>query len=101
MARRPGGRSSIGSVIAPGGPSPSAAAPSMTASPVAASPVAGSRSGEDVIDHLGIVILVGQPGGEALGLQVEHRAVATAARHQLVVAAQLHDPTVFDHADPV
>ena len=38
---------------------------------------------------------------EARRLEVEHRAVAAAERHQLVVGAELDDPAVLDHADAV
>ena len=48
---------------------------------------AGAASGEVVILDALLVLR----GAEAAGLQVEHRAVATSARHQLGVRAQL-DP---------
>ena len=38
---------------------------------------------------------------EARRLEVEHRAVAAAARHQLVVGAELDDRAVLEHADAV
>src|SRR5262245_34322736 len=53
----------------------------------------GPIASEDVI---GRVLL-----GEALRLQVEHGAVAAAARHQLVVGAELDDAAVLEHADAV
>ena len=40
-------------------------------------------------------------GGEALGLEVEHRAVAPGVPHQLVVGAELHDLAVLEDADPI
>ena len=39
--------------------------------------------------------------GEALRLQVEHRAVAAAERHQLVMGAELDDLAVLEHADAI
>ena len=39
--------------------------------------------------------------GEALGLQVEHGPIASLERHQLVVGAELGDPTVLEDADAV
>src|SRR5206468_1488947 len=59
--------------------------------------VGRGRSGEDVIGFSLLVL----GGGEALGLKVEHRAVATALGHELVVRAELDDPAVFEHADAV
>src|SRR5207302_320799 len=53
--------------------------------------------GEAVIS-LSLLVLA---GGEALCLKVEHRAVAAALRHQLVVRAELDDLAVFEHADAV
>ena len=38
---------------------------------------------------------------EALRLQVEHRPVAAALRHQLVVRAELDDPAVLEDADAI
>src|SRR5437870_5608056 len=55
------------------------------------------RSGEDVIGDPFLVL----GGGEALRLEVEHRAVAPAQRHQLVVSAELDHPAVLEHADAV
>src|SRR5207248_2678415 len=40
-------------------------------------------------------------GGEALRLQIKHRAVATAFGHELVVRAELDDLAVLEHADAV
>src|SRR5687768_7112517 len=54
-----------------------------------------SRSGEDVIGHPLIL------GDEALCLQVEHRSIAAALFHQLVVRAELDDTAVLEHADAV
>ena len=39
--------------------------------------------------------------GEALRLQIEHRPVAPAERHQFVVRAELDDAAVFEHADAI
>src|SRR5215472_17004076 len=38
---------------------------------------------------------------ETFRLQIEHRAVASAERHQLVVRAELNHAAVFEHADAV
>ena len=38
---------------------------------------------------------------EALRLQIEHRPVAAAERHQLVVRAELDDAAVLEHADAI
>src|SRR5215470_11600266 len=38
---------------------------------------------------------------EARGLQLEHRAVAAAQRHQLVVTAELDHPAVLQDADAI
>jgi hypothetical protein len=58
--------------------------------------MASFRSLEDVI---GNALLFGIC--EALRLQIEHRPIAAAERHQLVVRAKLDHPAVFQHADPV
>ena len=34
-------------------------------------------------------------------LQIEHGPIAPGERHQLVVGAELDDPAVFEHADPI
>src|SRR4051794_27101748 len=58
----------------------------------------GNRtSGEDIVGHPFLVL----GGLESLGLEVEHRAVAPSAIHQIVVRANLHHPAVFEHADAV
>src|SRR5262245_38729757 len=57
---------------------------------------AATRS-EDVIRHA----LFAFHGPEALGLQVEHRAVASTLRHELVVGAELDDPAMLDDADAI
>src|SRR6185295_17146304 len=51
----------------------------------------GSASREAVIR--GPFLVLG--GAEALGLQLEHRAVAAPFCHELVVGAQLDDPAVL------
>src|SRR5262245_25196276 len=51
-------------------------------------------------DIIGLALIV-FGGGEAPRLQVEHRAVAAALRHQLVVRAEFDDLAVFEHADAV
>src|SRR6266850_5191823 len=56
-----------------------------------------SRSSEDVIGDPFLVF----GGCEALRLEVEHRAVAPAERHQLLVRAELDHPAVLEHADAV
>src|ERR1700722_1913833 len=38
---------------------------------------------------------------EALGLQIEHGAVAATQGHQLIVSAQFHHPAFLEHADAV
>src|SRR5882762_7988013 len=57
-------------------------------------PGARSRSGEDVI---GLALLLFWDV-EALCLQIEHRPIAPGERHQLVVRAELNDPSVLEHA---
>src|SRR5438552_8413544 len=57
----------------------------------------GGASDEDVIGPP--LLIVG--GLEPAGLQPEHRAVPAASCDQLGVGAQLHDPPVLQHADPV
>src|SRR5687768_7768590 len=57
---------------------------------------AASRSGEDVIDHALFFF-----GDEPLRLQIEHRLVAAASRHQLVVSAQLDHAALLEHANAV
>ena len=73
-----------------------------TAATSTAAPAAGRRrgraSGEDVIARPPPRRSV---DAEALRLQVEHRAVAAAPRHQLVVRAELDDAPVLEHADAV
>src|SRR5439155_23124511 len=56
-----------------------------------------STSGEDVIRPSLFLLR----HGEALRLQVEHRPVPAAERHQLVVRAELDDAAVLEHADAV
>src|ERR1700730_10892942 len=57
-----------------------------------ASPV---RSGEDVIGHS----LLFTCDYETLGLQVEHRSIATVQADQLVVRPELDDAAVIEYAD--
>src|SRR5881628_419046 len=57
----------------------------------------GRRSGEEIVS--GSLFVRG--GAEPFGLQVEHRAIAPALRHQLVVGAQLDNPAVLEHTDAV
>src|SRR4029079_16900497 len=52
-------------------------------------------SGEDIVDHPFLFL------AEPLGLQVEHRPVAAAKRHEFVVAAQLAHTPVCNHAEAV
>src|SRR5260370_36282489 len=56
-----------------------------------------SRSDEDVIGQSLFLLR----DAEALRLEIEHRAVAAALRHQIVVRAELDDATVLEHADAV
>src|SRR5437879_13340585 len=60
-------------------------------------PMARSRSGEDVIRCVLLVLR----DVEALRLQVEHRPIAPIQRHQLEVCAELDDPAAFEHADKI
>ena len=46
-----------------------------------------------------VVLLLAE--GEPLRLELEHRAVAPALGHELVVRAELDDPAVLEHADAV
>src|SRR3954464_623092 len=55
------------------------------------------RSGEDVI----LLALLVLRGVEPLRLQIEHRLIASAQRHQLVVGAELDDPTTLEDADAI
>src|SRR5215469_3117117 len=59
-----------------------------------------SSSGEDIEGHLFLAFL-GRALGEPLRLQREHRPVAAAQFHQLVVAAELDDGPVLHDRDPV
>src|SRR5882762_9615906 len=61
--------------------------------------VAGARcrSGEDVI-RLALLVV---RDVEALRLQIEHGAIASGERHQLVVRAVLDNPAVLEHADTI
>src|SRR6267143_3015428 len=59
--------------------------------------IARSRSGEDVI-RLALLVV---RDVEALRLQIEHRPIAPAERHQLVVRTEFDDPTVLEHADTI
>src|SRR5215469_8982543 len=59
--------------------------------------IACPRLGEDVIRHAFLF----RRGREALCLQIEHRSVAPAKRHQLVVCAELNHPAMFENADAV
>src|SRR5881392_4218542 len=60
-------------------------------------PMARSRSGEDVIRCVLLVVR----DVEALRLQAEHRPIAPGQRHQLVVCAELDDPAALEHADAI
>src|SRR4029453_2025200 len=51
------------------------------------------RSGEDVIGRF----LLTLAGRESLRLQIEHRPVAAAEVHQLVMGSQLDHPPVLEH----
>ena len=54
-------------------------------------------SGEDVI--LAALLVLGR--GEPLRLQIEHRAIAAAERHELFVRSELHDFPVLEDTDAV
>src|SRR5260370_28605971 len=54
------------------------------------------RSGEDVI---GCALLVRDV--EALRLQIEHRSIAPAESHQLVMSAEFDDAAVLENADTI
>ncbi len=60
----------------------------------------GRRAGRLRRGVIGRSLLV-RLGREALGLQLEHRAVAPAQGHQLVVGAELDHAAVLEHADAV
>src|SRR5690348_10202388 len=51
---------------------------------------------EDVMRH---ALLVGL--AESLRLKIEHRAIPSVARHELVVRSELHDLSVLEHADAI
>src|SRR5205085_7847160 len=55
-----------------------------------------ARSGEDVIRRA-----LRLAAGESLRLQVEHRAVAAAQRHELVVCTELDHAAMFQNTDAV
>src|SRR5512138_2337686 len=52
---------------------------------------------EDVMRHALLVRRL----AEALGLQVEHRAIAATERNELIMRPELDDLSVLQHADPV
>src|SRR5215472_7895996 len=56
-----------------------------------------ARSGEDVIGYA----LLSLGNVEALCLQIEHGAIATAERHQFVVRAQFDCVSMLQHADAI
>src|SRR5229473_1769834 len=60
-------------------------------------PSARSRSGEDFIGRA--LLLVWDT--ETLRLQVEHRPIAPAERHELVMSSELDDPAMLEHADTI
>src|SRR6266478_5032623 len=60
-------------------------------------PGARSRSGEDFI---GRALLLAWDA-ETLRLQIEHRPITSAECHELVVRAELDDPTMLEHADTI
>src|SRR5207237_5432435 len=69
-----------------------------TAPPIATSPAppasAEDRLGKEVIDRPFLVLARPEP----LRLQIEHRLIASALRHQLVVRPALDHLPVFEHA---
>src|SRR5205823_14180030 len=56
---------------------------------------AGGRSSVEDIEFRSRLAVV----PEARGLQLEHRAITAARRHQLVVRAELHHLAALQHAD--
>src|SRR5581483_2905399 len=59
--------------------------------------MAGRASGEDVIRRALLIVW----RVEALRLQLEHRAIAPAERHQFVVRPELDDPAALENTDPI
>src|SRR5207302_9371184 len=59
--------------------------------------IARSRLGEDVIRRAFLLAW----GAEPLRLQIEHRSIASAERHKLVMRAELNDPAVLQHTDTI
>src|SRR6185436_10087593 len=57
----------------------------------------GRSSGEDFINDPLLVL----DRGEALGLKVEHRPVASPERHQLLVGSELDHFSMLEHTDAV
>ena len=86
--RRPSG-------AARGGSRACTAATSTTA-PAAAARSLGVRRGRH-----SVMPSSSSAAAETLRLQIEHRAIAPAERHQLVVRAELDDPAVLEHADAI
>src|SRR5262249_24838086 len=64
------------------------------------SPGGGAVSGEDIEGRL-LLAFLGRALGEPLRLQGEHRPVAAAQPHQLLVAAVLDDRPALHDRDPV
>src|SRR6266403_3862856 len=60
-------------------------------------PGARSRLGEDIIRRALLLARDAEP----LRLQIEHRSIASAERHQLVMRAELNDPAVLQHTDTI
>src|SRR5205814_9631894 len=85
---------------APGGDSPTAtpkrggSASEPRSSPRHMAGRAGGRSSVEDIELRSRLAVI----AEARGLQLEHRAIATARRHQLVVRAELHHLAALQHA---
>src|SRR5581483_12314533 len=57
----------------------------------------GARRGSEDVIRLALPAF----SAEALRLQVEHRAVASAERHELVVRAELDHAPLLEHADAI
>src|SRR4029453_1993322 len=57
----------------------------------------GSRSAEDAIPASLLILR----SGESLGLELEHRAIASSERHQLVVRTELDHAALLEHTNAI
>src|SRR5947209_7028597 len=110
MAGSAGGRSSIedielrfGLAIGAAAASAGVAAGAVPAAPAAPPPATAAAAPAAPAPAMAAAAAVSAaaPATEARRLQLEHRAVAAAGRHQLVVRAELDHPAVLEHADAV